>query len=109
MKKQHVTLREEDRMYLKNLISKGELPVKIYKRSLALLELDRGKTFTCVAKTVGVSIPTVSTWAQNYKNHGLSCLQVRCSRLKYWFLLKNGHVNKSKSIGNFLFKKPGKS
>lgn len=75
MKKQHVVLREEERQYLNNLISKGELPVRTYKRALALLELDRGKTYTSVAETLGVSIPTVSTWAKNYRQEGLLCLQ----------------------------------
>lgn len=64
MKKQHVTLSENDRPYLENLISKGSLPTKMYKRAVALLELDRGGTFTSVAQIVGVTIQTVSTWAQ---------------------------------------------
>lgn len=75
MKKQHVVLREEERQYLNNLISTGELPVRTYKRALALLELDRGKTYTSVAETLGVSMPTVSTWTKNYRQEGLLCLQ----------------------------------
>ncbi len=74
MKKQHVTLSEEDRQYLEKLLSKGELPVKTYRRGLALLELDRGQTYTRVAEIVGVSQPTVSTWAKNYRQQGLLCL-----------------------------------
>lgn len=38
MKKQHVTLNEKDRTYLENLISKGSLTAKKYRRALALLE-----------------------------------------------------------------------
>jgi transposase len=75
MNKQHVTLREADRQYLNNLTSKGEQPVKVYKRALALLELDRGKTYTSVAQTVGVTKPVVSTWAKNYRTIGLRCLE----------------------------------
>lgn len=75
MKKQHITLSEEDRQYLNQLLSKGELPVKIYKRAVALLELDRGKTYTSVGQTVGVSQQTVSTWAKKYRQEGLLCLQ----------------------------------
>lgn len=75
MKKQHITLSEEDRRYLEKLLSKGELPVKTYRRGLALLELDRGQTYTSVAETVGVSQPTVSTWAKNYRQKGLLCLE----------------------------------
>ena len=75
MKKQHVTLSEEDRTYLNNLISKGKMPVRMYKRAIALLELDRGKTYTSVAETVGVSKPTVSILAKKYKQIGLRCLE----------------------------------
>jgi hypothetical protein len=38
MKKEHVTLSEADRTNLQNLIKKGNLPAKSYKRALALLE-----------------------------------------------------------------------
>lgn len=75
MKKQHVTLSEADGQYLSKLLSKGELPVRIYKRAVALLELDRGKTYTSTAQTVGVSQQTVSTWAKKYSQEGLLCLQ----------------------------------
>ena len=75
MKKQHVTLREEDRQYLNKLISKGELSARTYKRSIALLELDRGKTYTSVAETIGVSLPTVSALAKRYEQMGLLCLE----------------------------------
>jgi transposase len=59
---------------LQNLIKKGSLPAKTYKRATALLELDRGRTFTEVATIVGVVIQTVSTWAQKYRESGLEVL-----------------------------------
>ena len=74
MKKRHVTLGEEDRTYLKNLISKGSLPAQKYKRALALLELDRGCTFTSVAQIVGVTKQTASTWSRKYGETGLEFL-----------------------------------
>ena len=74
MKKQHVQLTETDRNYLENLLKKGSLPVKTHKRALALLELDRGRTFTEVAETVGMVIQTVSRWAKKYKESGLEFL-----------------------------------
>jgi len=74
MKKEHVKLSEEDRTYLKTLLKKGSLPAKTYKRALALLELDRGRTFTEVAKIVSVAKQTASTWAKKYKETGLECL-----------------------------------
>ena len=75
MPKQHVQLTETDRNYLTALTSKGEHKVKIYKRALALLELDRGKTYTEVAQMVNVSNATVSTWAKKYRQIGLRCLE----------------------------------
>lgn len=74
MKKQHIQLGEGDRKRLQLLISQGELKARIYKRATALLELDRGKTFTAVAETVGTTHQTVSTWAIKYKEEGLKCL-----------------------------------
>jgi transposase len=74
MKKQHVQLSETDRTYLENLLQTGDLPVKTYKRALALLELDRGKTYTAVAKTIQMSIPTFANWSQKYRAVGLQML-----------------------------------
>ncbi|NIP32642.1 MAG: helix-turn-helix domain-containing protein [Phycisphaerae bacterium] len=74
MKKEHVKLSEADRTYLEKLIKKGSLPAKTYKRALALLELDRGRTFTEVAEIVGVVIQTASSWAKKYKEAGLEFL-----------------------------------
>ena len=74
MKKEHVKLSEADRSYLQNLVKKGSLSAKRYKRAIALLELDRGRTFTEVAAIVGVVIQTVSTWAKKYQETGLEVL-----------------------------------
>ena len=64
MKKQHVQLSEADREYLEELVSKGNLAAKVYKRAIGLLELDRGKTYGAVAETLGVNQTTVSKWAK---------------------------------------------
>lgn len=74
MKKQHVQLTTEDRTYLETLISKGNLSAKSYRRALGLLELDRGKTYTVVAKIIHVTIPTLSGWAGQYSENGLQVL-----------------------------------
>jgi transposase len=74
MKKQHVQLTQADREYLENLIRKGQQTAKTYRRSLGLLELDRGQTYTAISKTLKVSIPTLSTWASLYKEKGLKVL-----------------------------------
>lgn len=74
MKKQHVQLTQTDREYLEALISKGDLQAKVYRRALGLLELDRGKTYTVVSKTLQVTLPTLSSWASMYKESGLQVL-----------------------------------
>ncbi len=74
MNKEHVTLTQSDRAYLQNLLKKGKLPVKTFKRATALIELDRGRTFTDVAQIVGVTQQTASIWATKYRETGLTFL-----------------------------------
>jgi transposase len=71
MKKQHVTLSEADRAWLQDLIKKSNGLAKSYKRALALLELEKGRTYTEVARLVGVTVQTASTWAGKYRDEGL--------------------------------------
>ena len=75
MKKQHVQLSDEDREYLDELVSKGKLSAKVYRRAFGLLELDRGKTYTEVSETIGVAVQTLSIWAAKYRENGLEVLQ----------------------------------
>ena len=74
MKKQHVKLSDVDREFLKNLINQGEATAKIYRRALALLELNRGHTYTAVSKTLQVTQITLSSWAKKYQENGLQML-----------------------------------
>jgi len=74
-KKHHVQLSNEDREYLETLTGKGELTAKAYRRALALLELDRGQTYTAVSSTLKVSIVTLSKWATKYRETGVQVLQ----------------------------------
>ena len=74
MKKQHVKLSDVDREFLENLISQGEATAKVYRRALALLELDRGQTYTAVSKTLQVTQITLSTWVKKYRETGLQVL-----------------------------------
>ncbi len=60
MKKQHLTLTASDRDQLETLLAKGSLPAKTFKRATALLELDRGKTFTDVAATLNLTTVTLA-------------------------------------------------
>jgi transposase len=74
MNKQHITLSDTDRSTLTDLLARGTLSVKTFKRATALLELDRGKTLVDVAATVQVSYPTVSSWRDKYISLGLRSL-----------------------------------
>lgn len=74
MKKQHVQLSKADREQLETLLSKGNLAVRIYRRALGLLELDRGKSYRASAETVGVDQNTVREWRDKYQASGLAFL-----------------------------------
>jgi transposase len=74
MKKQHVTLTASDRHQLEALLAKGSLPAKTFKRATALLELDRGKTFTDVAATLNLTTVTLAALRDKYAASGLDCL-----------------------------------
>jgi len=75
MQKQHVQLSDADRLALESLLDKGHLKARTFKRAMALLELDRGKTLQAVATTLGVDYNTVAIWRDKYKEQGLACLQ----------------------------------
>lgn len=75
MKKQHIQLSETNREYLEKLVKTGELAVRVYRRAIGLLELDRGKTYQEVANTLDVNHNTVTTWAKKYKTEGISSIQ----------------------------------
>lgn len=82
MKKEHLKLNEADKTYLENLLSKGSMTVKAYKRATALLELDRGKGYKEIAPALGVTYQTVSSWCDRYESEGLLFLKdaPRCGR-----------------------------
>ena len=75
MPKQHVQLTPEDRDTLTALTTQGDQKARLYKRALGLLELDRGKTYTAVAHTLGMTHQTLCTWAKKYHALGLACLK----------------------------------
>jgi len=74
MKKQHLTLTDDDRRELETLLSKGNLKALTFKRATALLLLDRSKTFADVASTLSVSTKAVASWRTRYTSIGLKCL-----------------------------------
>lgn len=68
-------LSEKDLNYLKNLLSKGSLAVKTYRRATALLSLNEGASQTAVAQRVSVTKQTVCSWVKKYRESGLDFLQ----------------------------------
>ena len=75
MVKQHIQLSESERKQLEDLLTRGRIPARKSKRILAILELDRGRTFTAVAQTVGATKQMVSIWARKYRENGVAGLE----------------------------------
>jgi putative transposase len=74
MKKQHLQLSETEKEALEQLISKGEMPVRLFKRATGLLALNRGDSLEAVASLLGVSNDTVRAWRNRYQAEGLKGL-----------------------------------
>jgi len=74
MKKEHIQLKPEETDLLTEMTNKGQITGRQYKRAIALLELNRGKTYRAVAETVGQGELTISRLAQRYRAEGLDCL-----------------------------------
>lgn len=75
MHKEHIKLSQADQACLMTIISKGQLPARVFRRATALLELNRGKTLCAVSQTLQVSYQTVAQWRDNYYSRGLQALQ----------------------------------
>lgn len=74
MKNPHVSLSVHDRQELHQLLGKGELPVRVTKRCMALLALDRGQSYAEVAPLVGLSYGTTRKFGERYLAEGLSLI-----------------------------------
>ena len=75
MSREGFKVSQADCDYLQNLLSKGQMRAREYKRATALLELNRGKAKTEIATTLGVSRNAVSSWAKRYDQEGLGMLK----------------------------------
>ena len=82
MKKSHVELKEREREYLRDLLKKGDLNVRVQRRALGLLELDKGKSYQSVADMFEMSYPAVHAWGKKYQTEGLKFIidKPRCGR-----------------------------
>jgi transposase len=74
MQKQHLKLTQNDHDLLTNLLAKGQLKARVFKRASALLELHRGKTLTAVANSLQVSSYCVALWRNHYNGNALAFL-----------------------------------
>ncbi len=74
MEKHHIRLTAGDKTYLENLLAKGRLSARVYRRALGLLLLNEGKTLEAVATIVKVDRDTVGRWRQGYQGEGLSAI-----------------------------------
>ena len=75
MKKPHIQLQETEREYLRELLSKGDLNVRVQRRARGLLELSKGKSYQYVADMFDMSYPAVHAWGKKYRTEGLKFLK----------------------------------
>ena len=80
MRKEHIKLSQADQDFLMVIISKGQLPARVFKRATALLELHRGQTLCSVSETLQVSYQTIAQWRDNYQSSGLQALEEKPRR-----------------------------
>ena len=52
-------------------MKKGDLNVRVQRRALGLLELDKGKSYQSVADMFEMSYPAVHAWGKKYQTEGL--------------------------------------
>jgi|YNPBryunderm2012_1023409.scaffolds.fasta_scaffold01089_5 transposase len=75
MKTPHLTLTDHDRTTLTELLAKGTLAARTFKRATALLSLHAGDALTTIAERLGVHYTTVATWRDRYTTDGLTFLR----------------------------------
>ena len=74
MKKEYIKLREVQRKELKELQIKGTSKVRVQKRIIALLELDKGQTQTAVANIINQSTTSIGKLIKRFQSRGLKCI-----------------------------------
>ena len=66
MQKQHIKLALSDLTELEGLLLKSSLTVKIHRRISVLIELDKGKSYTSVTKSIGLTYPSIQKICDKY-------------------------------------------
>jgi len=75
MRKNHLKLNDEEISSLTQLTTSGEIKARQFKRAMALLLLDQGKTLSDVSETLSYSYTRVLDLKKNYLALGLQCLK----------------------------------
>jgi len=63
-----------DKSVLHELLKKGSMKSRTYKRVMGLLELDKGQTLKSVKSIAMLSANSLGKLAKRYKSEGLACL-----------------------------------
>jgi transposase len=66
MEKRHIQLASSDRIELEGLLSKSSLTVKMHRRIAVLVELDKGKSYTSVSQSTGLTYPSIRKICAKY-------------------------------------------
>lgn len=74
MLKNHVSLTVKDKASLLEMLERGSLKSRTYKRIIALLELDKGKTYEEVSKIAHFTSLTLKKLSERYSEQGINCL-----------------------------------
>jgi len=74
MIKSHVDLSEQENKQLLEMLEKGSLKSRIFKRITGLLELNKGKTYEEVSKIANLSVNSLRKLAKRYTEQSLDCL-----------------------------------
>jgi putative transposase len=74
MRKKYLALSSADEKYLKSIVSKGQLPARVFKRAMALLQLQPCNILRAAAEALNVTHQPVAVWYDNYLSNGLKTL-----------------------------------
>lgn len=74
MKKEYIKLTDAQRKELKELQLRGTSKVRVQKRIIALLELDKGQTQTAIAGIINQSKTSICKLIERFEARGLNCI-----------------------------------
>lgn len=74
MKQGKFKLKKQDREKLEELIKGKGTSTRVFKRASGLLELEQGKEYEEIARSLGVTRHTIGDWRSKYEERGLKFL-----------------------------------